>query len=114
MQQSIQQAKQQAAFEILTWRSAEKATDQEMIEAMQVFSEDVQQLPGFLQQSLYKNAANEWVCIYYWQTEQQAHDSNAAVADKASFSALMALIEADSVTMEVMTALQTSSVKKLL
>lgn len=97
---------QTAAFEILTWRSAANVTDQAMIQAMQAFSEDVQQLPGFLQQSLYKNAANDWVCIYYWQTEQQAHESNAAVADKNRFLQLMALIEPDSVTMEVMSPLQ--------
>lgn len=93
----------QPVLEILTWESTAKATDEAMISAMMTFDKDVKVLPGFLQQTLYKNAANQWVCIYYWETEQQAHDSNAAVADKPSFQHLMTLIKPNSVTMEVLT-----------
>ena len=98
-----------AVFEILTWRSAAGVAKQTMIDAMHEFSHDVKQLPGFLQQSLYQNASNEWVCIYYWETEKQAKESNSAVADKASFLALMALIVSDSVTIEIMQPLQICS-----
>ena len=100
---------QPAVFEILTWRSREGVKNKTMINAMHDFSHDVKQLPGFVQQSLYQNSSSEWVCIYYWETEQQAKDSNAAVAGTASFLALMELISAESVTMEVMTPLQTCS-----
>jgi len=100
---------QSAVFEILTWRSREGVTNQTMVDAMNGFSHDVKQLSGFLQQSLYQKSSGEWVCIYYWETEQQAKQSNTAVANKASFLALMGLIITGSVTMDVMTPLQTCS-----
>jgi hypothetical protein len=59
-----------------------------------------------LQQTLYKNGTNDWVCIYYWESEQQAHDSNAAVAETPSFQNIMALIAVNSITMEVMSSRQ--------
>lgn len=100
---------QSVVFEILTWRSSEGVTNKTMIDAMHEFSHDVKQLSGFLQQSLYQRSSGEWVCIYYWETEQQAKQSNTAVAKKASFIALMELIVTESVTMDVMTPLQTCS-----
>ncbi|MGH1543302.1 MAG: hypothetical protein ACRBHB_23020 [Arenicella sp.] len=95
-------------FEILTWKALKNTSDEAMLAAMSEFSDKVKELPGFRQQSLYKNADNIWICIYYWHTEQQAHDSNAAVADEPSFQRLMSLIEATSITMEVLTPLQSS------
>ena len=95
-------------FEILTWRSHENVSDQTMIETMNEFSQVVEGLPGFLHQSLYKSAGQEWLCIYYWQTEQDAHASNELVTNEPSFHALMSLIEEGSVTMEVLPALQAS------
>ena len=95
-------------FEILTWRSAAAVDDSDMIDAMTNFGDVVKDLPGFIHQSLYKNAAEQWVCIYFWETEEEAHASNDAVADLDVFQALMKLIQPDSVTMEVLPPLQSS------
>ena len=98
----------QPTCEILKWRAVDGTTDEHMRDAMESLAVDVRQLPGFLQQTLYKGPENEWICIYYWESAQQAHDSNAAVADKRSFLQLMNIIDANSVSMEVMDAVQHS------
>ncbi len=92
--------------EIVTWLANEDIETSEMIQAMGDLSQDVQQLPGFLEESLYQRTNKEWVAIYYWETEQQAHDSNAAVADKNSFQHLISMIQADSIQIEVLHPLQ--------
>ena len=97
---------QKAVFEILTWESKEQSSDADMLHAMQQLSQLVKDLPGFLHQSLYKNAAAQWVCIYFWESEQAAHASNHAVAEEPIFHQLMSLIKAETVTMEVMSVLQ--------
>lgn len=96
-------------FEILSWVAKSGVTDVEMVDVMEDFGAEVRLLPGFIQQSLYKNAQGVWVCVYYWETEEQAHNSNELVADNPVFHSLMALIEADTVTMEVMHPLQQAS-----
>ncbi|HBR95774.1 MAG TPA: hypothetical protein DD979_00135 [Gammaproteobacteria bacterium] len=101
-------------FEILTWRALPSVADDDMVDAMAGFSEAVKTLPGFIHQSLYKNAQGQWVCIYFWQTEAEAHASNTAVAGLKVFENLMRLIEAGSVTMEVLSALQSSDSEEAL
>ncbi|QEQ96327.1 hypothetical protein [Neptunomonas concharum] len=93
-------------FEILTWKSAPNVTEKNMIDSMSRFGNLVSTLPGFLHQSLYKRRDETWVCVYFWETEQQAHDSNDLVAGTPEFSELISLIEEGSITMEVLTALQ--------
>ena len=95
-------------FEILTWEAAENISVEVMIKAMQTFADQVMQLPGFLHQALYQRENNQWVCTYYWQTEQHAHDSNVAVADWQSFHQLIALIVPETVTIEVFSPLQSA------
>ena len=97
-------------FEMLTWQAAPHIDDNDMISAMARFSGVVKTLPGFLYQSLYKKADHKWVCIYFWETEQEAHASNEAVAGTPEFSHLMSLIKENSLTMEVFSALQSSGV----
>jgi len=93
---------QAPVFEILTWRSALNVKDSDIIGAMTRFSGVVERLSGFLHQSLYKNQDQQWVCIYFWKTQEEAHASNEAVAHTREFSELMSLIEKESVTMEVL------------
>ena len=93
-------------FEILTWKSAVNTNEDAMIDAMDLFCQEVMMLPGFLHQALYKRDNGEWVCIYYWQTEKHAHDSNAAVIEWPSFQNLMVLINPETVTMDVFPCLQ--------
>ena len=97
-------------FEILTWKSSLNVSDETMISTMSRFSEVVKQLSGFLYQSLYKNADNKWVCIYFWETEADAHASNKAVANTPELSELMCLIEENSISMEVLSSLQNNGV----
>jgi len=95
-------------FEILKWKSKQGVTDEAMISSVNDMVVDLEKLSGFLHQSLYKNSANEWVDIYYWETEKDAHDSNAGMADKESFKQLIDLIDADTISMEVLPKLQSS------
>jgi len=95
-------------FEILKWKSKENVSDESMIKAVDNMTADLKLLKGFLQQSLYKSPNGEWTDIYYWVTEEDAHASNASMADKESFKNLIKLIEPDSVTIEVMHQLQSS------
>jgi len=96
-------------FEIVKWKSKETVSDESMIEAVNEMTKDLTSLKGFLQQSLYKSPNGEWVDIYYWETKEDAHTSNTSMADKESFKKLIELIEPESVTIEVMHQLQSSS-----
>ncbi len=93
-------------YERVTWLANEEVETSQMIQAMTDLSQDVQELPGFLEETLYQRTNKEWVAIYYWETEQQAHDSNDAVADKRSFQHLMSLIQPTSVHIEILHPLQ--------
>ena len=95
-------------LEILTWKSKPGVSDKKMINAVDAMVIDLKKLPGFLNQTLYLDDDGTWIDIYYWSTEQDAHNSNEAMADKDSFKALMPLIEEGSVTMKVVTQKQAS------
>lgn len=95
-------------FEVVKWRSTSGISDEVMISAVNAMVIDLKSLKGFLHQSLYKNTNNEWVDIYYWQTEEDAHASNTSMADKTSFKNLIALIEPNSVSIEILHQLQSS------
>ncbi|MEE9342318.1 MAG: hypothetical protein V3V12_01645 [Gammaproteobacteria bacterium] len=95
-------------LEIVKWRAKEIVNDESMIEAVNVMASDLKLLQGFLHQSLYKSPNGEWVDMYYWETEEDAHASNTGMADKASFIHLIALIEPESVAIDVMQEMQSS------
>jgi len=95
-------------FEILEWKSKSGVADNQMIDAVEAMVDDLKGLEGFLNQTLYKDDSGVWVDIYYWKTEQDAHNSNASMANKESFKQLIELIEPDSVSIKVMPALQHS------
>lgn len=95
-------------YEIVKWKSKSDISDQTMIDVVNAMVVDLKILKGFLHQSLYKNSSEEWVDIYYWETEEDAHASNTSMADKASFKSLIKLIEPNSVSIEVMHQLQSS------
>ncbi len=96
-------------FEVVKWKSKSNITDETMVAAVDAMVGDLKILKGFIRQSLYKNASNEWVDIYYWRTIEDAHASNDRMADKVSFKQLIKLIEPDSVSIETLQQLQTSS-----
>ena len=95
-------------FEILKWKSKSDISDEAMVNAVNAMVVDLKNLKGFLHQSLYKNPNDEWVDIYYWETEEDAHASNTGMADKVSFKNLIELIEPNSISIEVMHQLQSS------
>lgn len=95
-------------YEIVKWESKPDVSDKAMIDAVSAMVVDLKSLKGFLHQSLYKNSNEEWVDIYYWETEEDAHASNTSMADKASFKTLIDLIEPNTVSIEVLHQLQSS------
>lgn len=97
-------------FEILTWKSALNVDDEQMVSAMTNFGEVIKKLTGFLYQSLHKDADGTWICIYFWETEDDVHASNEAVAHSPEFGELMRLILEGSVSMEVLPSVQSSGI----
>lgn len=95
--------------EILSWQALPDVTDKQMIDAVEALLPDLQTLPGFLFQNLMKDSKGRWVEVYFWQTTEDAHNSNTLMADKTSMAKLMALIDAESIQMEVMMPLQNSN-----
>lgn len=95
-------------LEILKWKSKENVSDDNMIKAVADMTDDLRSLKGFLHQTLYKSSNGEWIDIYYWVTEEDAHASSAGMADKKSFKNLIDFIEPESITIEVIHQLQSS------
>ncbi len=95
-------------FEIVTWKSKPDISDGQMIEAVNAMVGDLKDLKGFLNQTLYKDGDGTWSSIYYWETEKNAHDSNEGMANKESFKNLMAIVEPASISIKVMSPLQSS------
>ncbi len=96
-------------LEILTWQArSSSVSDDQMITAVQGLVKDLKTLKGFQNQTLYKDSDGTWIDIYYWDSEHDAHASNDAMADKASLARLIELIKPGSITIKVMTALQSS------
>jgi len=96
-------------LEILTWKAkSPDVSDGEMIAAVAEMVPDLKMLKGFQSQRLYKDSHGTWVDVYYWDSEEDAHASNDAMADKTSLARLIALIAPGSITIEVMTAVQSS------
>ena len=101
-----------SVFEILTWKSKSGVSDEEMVRVVEGMVEDLKNLPGFLNQTLYKEEDGTWVDIYYWKTEKDAHNSNEAMANKESLKELMSIIEADTVTLKVLNPMQSSGIMR--
>lgn len=95
-------------YEVVTWKSKSDISDEITIDAVNAMAVDLKTLKGFLNQSLYKNSNGEWVDIYYWETLEDAHACDASMSDKDSFKHLFALIESNSVSIEIMRKIQSS------
>ncbi|MEH6449409.1 MAG: hypothetical protein V7765_12115 [Oleispira sp.] len=94
--------------EILSWQAKAEVTDEQMVAAVNAMLPDLKILPGFLFQSLSKDSQGRWVEVYFWQTTEDAHNSNELMAKKASLAHLMQLLHAETIEMEVMLPLQDS------
>ncbi|WP_419903404.1 hypothetical protein [Kiloniella sp.] len=95
--------------ETVSWNAQADVSNQQMVDAVNNMLPDLKTLPGFKYQSLSKNDAGRWVEIYYWETSEDAHRSNELMADKVSLHNLIALIDIDSLSIEVLLPLQESS-----
>lgn len=89
--------------ELVKWRSKDGTQDDQMIQAVDGILPDLQTLPGFVSQKLYKDDNGCWVDLYIWDTQEQAIASNDLMAPKESFAKLMALIDPSSVSIEFLT-----------
>lgn len=88
-------------IEIVRWEANEGVADAAMQNAVAGIEPDLRTLPGFGNTTLYKDQKGHWVQLYVWDTAADAEASLGLMSDKPSFGALMALIKADTVTMEV-------------
>ena len=74
-----------------------------MVSAVDGILADLETLPGFISQTLYKDDEGRWVDLYHWDTREQAEDSNDLMAPRPAFQALMDLIDPSSVSIEFLT-----------
>lgn len=90
-------------LELVKWRSLDGIADEKMIEAVDAILPDLKTLPGFVSQKLYKDDDGKWADLYIWDTKENAIASNDLMAERSSFSKLMALVEPESVSIEFLT-----------
>lgn len=86
--------------ELVKWNGKPGVSDAAMIAAVDGILPDLQTLPGFISQELYKDDDGTWVDLYHWQTREQAVASNDLMAPRASFQSLMALVDPASLAIE--------------
>ncbi|MEZ8129686.1 hypothetical protein [Enterovibrio norvegicus] len=95
--------------ETVTWQAKQGVSTEDMSAAIDDMLVDLKTLPGFLHESLCQASNGDWMQLYYWETEHDAHQSNALMADKASFVQLLSLIVPESVAINVYAPVQASS-----
>lgn len=91
---------QKHVVELVKWTALDGVTDANMIAAVNRLLPDLETLPGFVKQELYKDDDGQWVDLYVWNNREDALASNDLMASKPSFSGLMSLIDTTSVTIE--------------
>lgn len=97
--------KQAGAVEIVKWKSAPGVSDAAMRDAAHALVPDLQAVGGFVDKVLCRQG-DEWVDVYFWETAQDAHLSNERMASRPSFANLMALVQADTVSISVATRVE--------
>ncbi|WP_374334593.1 hypothetical protein [Leeia sp.] len=90
-----------SVLEIIQWQAQPGVTDAAMVAAMQALLPDLQQLEGFISKTMYRNA-DLWCELYQWQSEADAQQSNVRMADQASLQALLALVQPDTISIQIM------------
>ncbi len=89
------------AVEIVKWKSVPGVSDQAMRDAAHALLPDLRAVGGFVDKVLCRHG-DEWVDVYFWCTEQDAHLSNERMAGSQSLAKLMTLVRADTVSIVVM------------
>ncbi|WP_065204496.1 hypothetical protein [Shewanella woodyi] len=105
--------------ETVSWTAKTGVEAEQMIDAVEKMVPDLQKVPGFRYQSLClkelmpesdaTDSKNQWLQLYYWDTVEAAHKSNAIMAPTDSLNHLISLIEPDSIAIDIFTPLQQSS-----
>ena len=98
-----------SVIEIVSWNAKRDVSDEEMCQALAAMVPDLKSLPGFQYQLAGKDSNGRWVDVYYWDSAKDAHASNDLMADKESLAVLLALVELESVCIEVIEPQQVSS-----
>ncbi|WP_343561181.1 hypothetical protein [Kiloniella sp. b19] len=88
----------QQIVELVKWRGREGVSGQDMREAVDAILPDLESLPGFVSQTLYRDDEGLWVDLYVWTNREDAIASNDRMAPKESFIRLMELIEPGTVS----------------
>ena len=86
--------------ELVKWKSNAGVSDADMVAAIDGILPDLETLPGFGSQTLYKDKDGAWVALYVWDTQAQGVASNDLMAGKASFGVMMALVDVSSLSIE--------------
>ncbi|MEZ9524546.1 hypothetical protein [Enterovibrio norvegicus] len=95
--------------ETVLWQAKQGVSTEDMSAAIDDMLVDLKTLPGFLHETLCQASNGDWMQLYYWETEHDAQQSSALMADKASFVQLLSLIAPESVEIKVYTPVQASS-----
>lgn len=91
-------------LKIVKWKAKSNVTDSEITYAVNNMVQDLNQLKGFVSHTLYKTEYDEWVDINYWETIEDANNSNGKMLEKKSFTKLIKLIEVTSVNVDILDA----------
>ncbi|PML77408.1 hypothetical protein [Enterovibrio norvegicus] len=95
--------------ETVLWQAKQGVSTEDMSAAIDDMLVDLKTLQGFLHETLCQASNGDWMQLYYWETEHDAQQSSALMADKASFVQLLSLIAPESVEINVYTPVQVSS-----
>jgi len=91
-------------LKIVKWKAKSNVTDSEITYAVNNMVQDLNKLKGFVSHTLYKTEYDEWVDINYWESVEDANDSNGIMLEKKSFTKLIDLIDVKSVNVDIMDA----------
>ena len=105
--------------EAVSWVAKAGVDTQQVIDAVTLMLPDLQKVPGFKYQSLSQkeikqetsntDSACQWLQLYYWDTVENAHNSNEIMAPTASLAHLISLIEPASIAIDIFIPQQQSS-----
>jgi len=93
-------------LKIVKWKAKTNVTDSEITYAVNNMVLDLNQLKGFVSHALYKTEYNEWIDVNYWDSVEDANNSNGKMLEKDSFTTLIKLIDVASVNVDIMDAQQ--------
>ncbi len=107
-------------IETVSWTAKAGIEQRQMVNAVAQMVSDLEKVPGFRYQSLSlketteinteeSGAPSQWLQLYYWDSVEAAHNSNALMAPTASLTHLISLIEPNTIAIDVFTPQQQSS-----